>query len=534
MDTYYGVLLETVSIQNYIFQSNKLKQNLGASHLIQNVIFDGLLKETVKKIFGKEVCDCDAWENNPAEIMIFKQPFEVGYVGGGNALLLFEEKLKANQFIKSWTRNLLIKTPGVTTAVSLDPFNLEPKEFHNSLVKLFKIQQKNKVSYIPQTTLPRHGITAECPHSGFSAEIFNHNEGKHVSAVVHSKIEASKLGREHFNDRFQKVLKDEFCFTDQFEKLGSISGEDSHIAIVHIDGNRMADRFRKAKTLEDIRRLSFTVQKATTDAFEDLLDVIVKEYKEIMAGLGFDPHRKISKHWYPMDKGYNRKILPLTPIVIGGDDVTFVCDGKLGIYFSELFIKSFENKQVSDHKKLSACAGIAVTKVAYPFYRGYQMAEELCNSAKKLNDGKHEPADLISGLDFQISMGGIFGSLDDIRKKHFQSPQIPQGDLLYRPYKLVPAKTKDKNSLELLLQKTAELRKNFPNNKIKELRENLTLSKQVGMRFVKEMKCRGKRLPDLPSRNYAEALFENSKTPYYDMIELNEFYPQFAMGKGGR
>jgi hypothetical protein len=54
------------------------------------------------------------------------------------------------------------------------------------------------------------------------------------------------------------------------------------------------------------------------------------------------------------------------------------------------------------------------------------------------------------------------------------------------------------------------------------------------MRFVKEMEYRGKRLPDLPSRNYAETLFENSKTPYYDMIELNEFYPQFAMEKGGQ
>ena len=75
---------------------------------------------------------------------------------------------------------------------------------------------------------------------------------------------------------------------------------------------------------------------------------------------------------------------PIRPIIMGGDDITFVSPGKLGIYFAEIFMKEFSEKEVSDGEKLSSCAGVAITKTKYPFYRGYQLAEGLCSNAKKM------------------------------------------------------------------------------------------------------------------------------------------------------
>jgi hypothetical protein len=43
MNACHAVLLDTVSIQNYIFQSNKLKENLGTSHLVEEM-FDAAPK----------------------------------------------------------------------------------------------------------------------------------------------------------------------------------------------------------------------------------------------------------------------------------------------------------------------------------------------------------------------------------------------------------------------------------------------------------------------------------------------------------
>jgi hypothetical protein len=47
----YGVLLDTVSIQRYIFSTNNLKENIGASRIVED-IYDSHLKEAIKKLFS--------------------------------------------------------------------------------------------------------------------------------------------------------------------------------------------------------------------------------------------------------------------------------------------------------------------------------------------------------------------------------------------------------------------------------------------------------------------------------------------------
>lgn len=530
MNICYGALLEAVSIQNYIFQSNTLKTNMGASHLIQNEIFFSHLQKAVYEVFMKTFDSCwESWRENPKEILIYNDPFEIGYIGGGNALLLFQDQNKAEDVIKAWSRRLLIHTPGVVTAAAIKPF--KPDNFKKSFSDLLLILKKNKAKYIPQTVIPRHGITAECRQSGLSAEFYNEKEKEFVSSVTFAKINAAEKSRNYFHDQFKKELTDDYCFPNEFEKLGSISGEDSHIAVVHIDGNRMAKRFQVADSLEDMRELSASVQKATAKAFSELVAHVAENYEDIMKeDLGFDPFRKDDRYYYPMDQKYDKKYLPLTPIVIGGDDVTFVCDGRLGIYFAKHFIESFEQQPVTDQKKLTACAGVAIIKTKYPFYRGYQLAEELCTSAKNLNGKESNPEKLVSALDFHVSMGGISGSLEQIRKRHFQAPE---GYLLYRPYKLIPADTHDEKNLDQMVELTGQFKKRFPRSKIKAIQAALPLSKDRHMRIIHEIKFRERSLPEMPGRGYHDSFFENNKTIYFDMIELTEFYPKHILEKRG-
>ncbi len=523
MNTCHGVLLEAVSIQSYIFQSNTLKTNMGASHLIQHEIFDTHLKQAVSQVFGKSYdSSWEAWKSNPADIRISKEPFEIGYIGGGNALLLFQEEDTAKQVIKAWSRLLLVKTPGIVTAAAIRQFKTD--DFKKSLDDLFKELKENKAKYIPQTVIPRHGITAECRQSGLSAEDWDKDEKKFISSVTGAKLNAAKPARDYFQDAFKSQLQDIYCFPNEFEKMGSLKGEDSHIAVVHIDGNRMAKRFQNANSLKAIRELSVSVNQATVKAFSELVSHVVDNYRTIMENdLDFKPSA------YPKDEG--KYCLPLTPIVLGGDDVTFVCDGKLGIYFAKQFIESFEKKTVSDKKKLTACAGIAIIKNKYPFYRGYELSGELCTSAKFLNGKEENPEKMISALDFHVSMSGIFGSLDHIRQNHFQAPE---GNLLNRPYKLIPAHSGDEQSLDLMIELAGKLKHDFPRSKIKALQSVLSLSKPDHDKFVAETKFRDRSLPEMPGKvNYHETVF-NEKTIYYDMIEITEFYPKHALEKGGK
>jgi len=87
----YAVLLDTTSIQKYVFGSNRLKENLGASYIVDD-IYEGMIK------------------NNPIITNKPKpkhgtQKFK-GYIGGGNALFYFDTEEDAGKFLNQWTLSL--------------------------------------------------------------------------------------------------------------------------------------------------------------------------------------------------------------------------------------------------------------------------------------------------------------------------------------------------------------------------------------------------------------------------------------------
>jgi hypothetical protein len=522
MNNVYAVLTEVVSIQKYVFGSNKLKENLGASRLIQQ-IYEEPLQNAVKKVLpSTNGYDFDAWRKSP-DIIQMKNgaEFEVGYIGGGNALLFFKNNDKAKEFIKEWTKTLLVKTPGIVTAVACEGFDLDDAKFKTENIRLFKELQKNKYRCIPQTIIPRHGITAECSHTGYSMDVWNDkekpDEQDYVSSVAYSKICASKDAAEKLEKEFSNELNGKYCFTDQLDKLGQQTGE-SHIAVVHIDGNGMGKRFQTTASLPAIRNLSKSVKEATDKSFVALLKSIISKFDDIVKALGYKDRSDYDKN----HKENGKTILPFRPIIIGGDDITFVSEGRLGIYFAKLFLEFFEEEgeNVSDKEGLSACAGVAITKTKYPFYRGYQLAEELCGNAKKIRKSKKDNG---SWLDFHISYGGFSGTLDDIRKNHYNAPM---GELCFRPYKINDSSD---NGFETLVQNTKELKNGFPKNKIKELRQALTLGQKSIDIFINHIKARGLILPTIQGNTYHEKIFVNTRTPYFDMVEFMEYYPSFEL-----
>ena len=111
MNQYCAVVMDVISIQKYIYSSNELRNNLGASHIVKT-LFEDLpvsalaevcnLKETeVQKIIAQ-------WRENPAKIMLDDDPslpFEIGVFSGGKALLLFRERDVARGLSRSLLMN---------------------------------------------------------------------------------------------------------------------------------------------------------------------------------------------------------------------------------------------------------------------------------------------------------------------------------------------------------------------------------------------------------------------------------------------
>jgi len=498
-----AVLLEVSSIQQYVFGSNKLKENLCASYIVENIF------KSIKNIFhdfGLEEKNISIWQTSSDDNYV-----HIGYCGGGNALLFFKNKNRAIEMAKEWTKTLLVKTPGLVPSIAiieLEHSNLSNgNEFPNEMKRLFTQLRDNKSINQPQTAFPRHGITAECSHTGLSAEFFDEmddDKATYISSVAMFKKIKWEKAKEKSRKDFHDVLKGKYEFPSKLDEMGQKEG-DNHISIVHIDGNSMGLRFRSCKTLQEISDLSKDVKDANDKSFKALLTNIVQNYDYFKDKDNFD---------------LAENVLPIRPIIIGGDDITFISHGKLGIYFADIFLKEFTSQEVSDKKKISACAGVAITKTKYPFYRGYKLAEQLCSQAK--TKAREEHKDASSWLDFHIAYGGFSGSIEDIRKKNYE---VASGKLCLRPYR-VSGKQVDYQNLNECLNGVKYFADEWPRSKLGRLREVLSMGIPEREKFIQEMQYRNKSLPDIKDHiEFKNTGWVDGVTPYFDMLELMKIYP---------
>lgn len=74
---------------------------------------------------------------------------------------------------------------------------------------------------------------------------------------------------------------------------------------------------------------------------------------------------------------------PVRKIILAGDDVCFVTEGRIGLEAAKIFIEQLGSKtNKQDHQGYTACAGVAIVHKKYPFYKAYETAEMLCSNAK--------------------------------------------------------------------------------------------------------------------------------------------------------
>ena len=521
-----AVLLDTVSIQQYVFGSNRLRDNLGSSALVKR-IYAELLEKSLKEMgYKPEVLP--AWKNDYHEVLMNTDsppPFEVGFIGGGKALLFFAAQDAAISFVRTWTKLLLVEAPGLRTAVAIKPdFNLDDEQFTRELDCLFRQLAINKNSYFPNTTLPTHGITAECPRTGLTIdgriEGLPDDEKNEVSSVALARYYASMEEIKEYRELCERNAGNKFILPTELEHLGQKPDTDSHIAIIHADGNDMGKRFTKCKTLVEYRKLAIDVEQATYDAFGDLIGHVARNVV---------PYMDSDESVFELTRIDGKICLPLRPIIIGGDDVTFVAEGRLGIHLAEKFLEFFYKRTKSFGEDIYACAGVAIIKTKYPFYRGYELAEQLCSSAKQ-QARLHGDS---SWLDFQLIYGGISGSLDSIRKQQVHLAGI---ELFWGPYLVIGNHSHNDRSFQKFKSALVRLHNEeaWPPSKIKELRTAFYEGQEMLEQKVGELRARGITLPNFgTTMGLAERGSADSATPYHDLIEALEYYPPFLLMDGG-
>ena len=533
-----AILLDTRSIQKYVFGCNRLKTNTGASYLVDGIFTEAMvnvLKQSGLKMpvqDWKEAKELEMGkENSDTEC-------EIAYIGGGNMLVLVrkgEESLSiCRELVQKWSLKVLLEAPGLKTGVAIGEIDLGKDNFQDSLKALYTKLKENQNNVLPQVDLPYTGFSIECDYSGKVANVYNKEYKRLVSAEVEAKTVAFDAADKKIKKNFSKVLGDEYDFCSELESLGYKDGE-SYISVIHIDGNNMGVKFSSCRDMQERKNLSKKVQETVEHAFGYLIKNIVTEYDSYADVLDM----RVLKQG-------NKRLLPLRPIIIGGDDITFICPGRMGLQYAQAFIdyvnsedllddklykyiKEETGKQIS--KSLSCCAGVAIVPAKYPFFRAYELAEQLCDEAKALSrkdDGNY--------LDFAILHGEKYGDIKMLRKEQYESAN---GNLHYGPYNVLGKETDKKSVKGLLALSRALAGDKMPRNKVKDLRRVLHEDKHSMSIFLencpeicelvkKENKLATIAADDLWDKFEDKVTFA---TRYIDAIEAIDFiYPEKKTG----
>lgn len=422
------VISEVSKKQGYIFKTNKLKENIGASTIIE-YITEGLPKEKLAEVLGKDIAKIKD-EN-------------VVNAGGGNSLFIMDNEDDAKEFITRTTRTVLEYFPGVEFFMAYESFDYNNDSIIDAIDKIYKKLNDKKSARASVFRKKSYGIEQNCVTTGLPA--YKRYDGSFLSKESCIKRDWSdeKKIEEFFEKKNWKRYKEKkydentiskvinkfenegYRFTKEIEDLITEKDENSYVAIISLDGNKMGEKIEHMRNearkredknnmaesnknyIENLYKFSNNIKKYYEKAFIDMLSVISSNYDKKQ---NIEEKLKLKEK----NKGQDKKLMPVRPIILAGDDVCFICNAKIALECVNLFIKSLNQQDNNiEGKQLNACAGICMLKSSYPFDKGYEIAENLCKNGKaKIVDSNDA-----SLVDFHICQGEISTSLNEIRSR---------------------------------------------------------------------------------------------------------------------
>lgn len=384
----YLVHIETGGNQGFIFASNKLREIVGASELIHRVGARWLL--TVVGAATESAVGPTAvgrWvEDQGGAIAERGADVEVLIATSGKAVLVARDRATACHIVQEVTRRALREAPGLevvgaVTEISGSDWGEAVTRSHEGSYPAARLRRPPSLA-----RLRRLPLVADCATTSLPAQCYDAGapEPGPRSASANKKREAASDARARFDDLLEGQGGARLA-TSIDELVRSVE-ELEWVAVVHADANGLGDRFTSLKKqaeegaqlyAHNYRRLSLAVEDVTVTAFR----------------------KAVKETWGGGDDG----IVPLIPVIVGGDDLTVVCDGRRALRFAHAFARLFGELAVhspqSEHTdvvkaehtevikdtggQLTTAVGVAIVKPHFPFSTAHELAVELLRSAKR-------------------------------------------------------------------------------------------------------------------------------------------------------
>lgn len=511
------VKFDVSGIQDYIFATNRLRENAGASYQVTKVLEEFLEKALLydkpqRAVASEEVVlkwrDADQLrlpknENIRAEII---------YSGGGNAIVLFRDFDMFQKTAEKLGRIVAENSQGLSLAAAYIKTKLE--NFGEDRKKLELEMSRRKREMIRQPLISpfpvveqdyeSHQPIVRCTSSGTWTG--NMTRIQRQKQEAYEEAEWRNTGsREKSRSLFPRVGRGiSYRYPETMEHLCQKPGEDSRIAVVHIDGNGMGDRINRqierystyTEGVPGIRKVSKEIAELFQNTYAEVLNDLWK--RDVFDTAVFE--RKVSQK----DEAAEQIFVPLRPMILDGDDFTFLCRADLAVPVAvDFMMKLMQNQK--EEPRITACGGIAFVHSHFPFRVAYSIAEESCSCAKEkwYAQKKARPGEksAVCCLDFQVI-------------KESEAEQQTKGrGRQKRPY-TISQKDNRKNGDSLReLYDTLKKMEDWPSGRLHRMYRAIQEG-EVSMEFLqREFASRGYRITDLTQEEW-----QNS--PLFDALEL--------------
>lgn len=517
--------IDVLGVQRFIFSSNRLRDVVTGSHLVHwSTSLDGALGKLAER-------------------------GDIIFAGGGNAVIQFDTLGKAHDFTARYTRLLHNEAPGLEVAVVHKEF--QSGKLARALREVQIEMARGKTERTPSAQLLGLSVTASCRETGLPAAGFDAAEPTVVLCKgVLKRRQRKKEANAHWRRHLEKTEKlacspEEFDFPLELDDLGRTIGDTSLIGIVHIDGNGVGQKIKTwLERLEEEQEKKAEGDTAVCNGYQDwsqaiddlgqkAFQAVVNRVCQRVKQCDRDGKRILCITGCPSYLGFELKrvdgkwMLPLRPILLGGDDLTFVCDGRIALDLAETALAVFEESDLPHLGKITACAGVAMVRVHAPFARAYDLAEKLCHSAKAIVKEKNPSG---CALDWHIGSFRPGERPSDIRKRQYGvSNHVNSHQLTCRPY-LLGAGTEEPETWRWLSRKLLDdpdvglrgKRWSKRRNKVKALAEVIREEPEGVKASLKAWRVVDPRL-SLPQA-IENGFFEASGTPLLDALELLDLH----------
>jgi hypothetical protein len=413
----FWLIIQTDGNQKYVFASNSddMSANVGASYLIKkSCLYDNEYYESsrIDDLFTEEKCK----ENDIIPIVYTSGEFKAIVSGD-------EDKAKAKEYarciIEHLTKRALRDAPGLEIFGIVEEIN--NSQYAYALTQALG-KRRREFRYSLTSNILRNQLTPftePCRETKVAASYFSGEAA--ISRQIKSQDDAAQSGYSDIKQMIESFgfsSEDKEKFENAIDEKNIVqSGGDNDErsgwkAIIHADGDRVGKILQK-------------FSPPNNEAFADSL----KEFSIKLDGL---TKAALCRAVILIYKDINRPFIK--PLIVGGDDITVLIDSKVAMQFAVQFVIEFRNqldelgKQPDDSikttyaedtlKEITMSVGIAYVHKRWPNGIGYDLAEELCSSAKKREfvgeDGVGKG--IIGGVDFHVAYNTVASSLADIRK----------------------------------------------------------------------------------------------------------------------